>query len=56
MILPDGRRIAYRTYGNLMGRAVLNLHENISSSRLLPDTQRIAEHLNLYIVAPERPG
>ncbi|NKB99402.1 MAG: alpha/beta fold hydrolase [Pseudomonadales bacterium] len=56
IILPDGRRMAYRTYGNPMGRPVLYLHENIGSSRLLPDTQRIAENLNLYIVAPERPG
>ena len=56
MILPDNRRIAYRTYGNPMGKAVLYLHENIGSSKLLPETQQLAESLNLYIVAPERPG
>jgi pimeloyl-ACP methyl ester carboxylesterase/DNA-binding CsgD family transcriptional regulator len=56
MILPDGRRIAYRTYGNPMGRPVLYLHESIGSSRLLPDTQQLCEQHNLYLVAPERPG
>ena len=52
MILPDGRRIAYRTYGNPMARPVLYLHESIGSSRLLRETQQLCEQHDLYLVAP----
>jgi pimeloyl-ACP methyl ester carboxylesterase/DNA-binding CsgD family transcriptional regulator len=56
MILPDGRRIAYRTYGDPMGHPVLYMHESIGSSRLLPGTDATARSLGLYLIAPERPG
>lgn len=56
MILTDGRKLAYRTYGNSMGLPVLYLHETIGSSRLLPGTQELADQLGLYLIAPERPG
>jgi len=56
MILADGRRIAYRTYGDPMGHPVLYLHETIGSSRLLPGTDSRARQLGLYLIAPERPG
>lgn len=56
IILKDGRRLAYRTYGDPMGWPVLYLHESIGSSRLLPRTDSAARSLGLYIIAPERPG
>lgn len=56
MILEDGRRLAYRTYGQPMDHPVLYLHETIGSSRLLPGTTELARELGLYLIAPERPG
>jgi pimeloyl-ACP methyl ester carboxylesterase/DNA-binding CsgD family transcriptional regulator len=56
MILADGRKLAYRTFGNPMGQPVVYLHETIGSSRLLPGTHELAEQLGLYLIVPERPG
>jgi len=56
IILPGGRRLAYRTYGDPMGRAVLYFHETIGSSQLLPQTDTMARDRGLYIIAAERPG
>jgi len=56
LILPGGRRLAYRTYGSPMGNAVLYFHETIGSSRLLPETDRLARDRGIYIIAPERAG
>ncbi|MCB1685572.1 MAG: alpha/beta fold hydrolase [Pseudomonadales bacterium] len=56
MILPDGRRIAYRTYGDPMGEPVVFFHESIGSSRLPPGTDADAKRRNLHLIAPERPG
>jgi pimeloyl-ACP methyl ester carboxylesterase/DNA-binding CsgD family transcriptional regulator len=56
IILPSGRRLAYRTYGDPMGNAVLYFHETIGSSRLLPATDHLARERGLYVIAAERPG
>ena len=56
MILPDGRRLAYRTYGNPEGSPVVYFHESIGSSRLPPGTDAEARHLDLHLIAPERAG
>lgn len=56
MILPDGRRIAYRTYGDPMGEPVVYFHESIGSSRLPPGTDADARARKLHLIAPERPG
>ena len=56
MILPDGRRLAYRTYGDPNGKPVVYLHETLGCSRLAPDTQALSEQLGLYLIAPDRPG
>lgn len=56
MTLPDGRRLAYREYGDPTGRAVLAFHEGLGSSLLPPGTQGLARQLGLRIVSAERPG
>lgn len=54
--LSDGRRLAYREYGDLAGRAVLTFHEGMGSSLLPPGTDAAARRLGLRIVCVERPG
>ncbi len=56
MILADGRRLAYRTCGDVKGRPVLYLHETLGCSRLPPETDELARGLGLNVIAPERPG
>ncbi|MGD8831741.1 MAG: alpha/beta fold hydrolase [Pseudomonadales bacterium] len=56
MILPDGRRLAYRTYGETTGAPAVYLHETLGCSRLPPDTDGLARDAGLYLIAPERPG
>lgn len=56
IVLMDGRRLAYREYGDPRGRACLGFHEGLGSSLLPPGTQARAEALGLRIISPERPG
>lgn len=56
MILGDGRRLAYRTYGDVNGKPVVYLHETLGCSRLPAETEELAQALGLYLIAPERPG
>ena len=56
MILADGRRLAYRTYGDPLGSPVVYLHESMGSSRLPAGTDDEARRRGLYMVAFERPG
>lgn len=56
MILTDGRRLAYRTFGEVKGSPVLYLHETLGCSSLLPETDELARALGLHLIAPERPG
>lgn len=56
IVLPDGRRLAYREYGDPSGRALLSFHEGLGSSLLPPGTQALAMELKLRIIAGERPG
>jgi pimeloyl-ACP methyl ester carboxylesterase/DNA-binding CsgD family transcriptional regulator len=56
MILPDGRRIAYRTYGDSMGRPVVYLHETLGCSLLPPGTDDLARAFGLFLIAPDRAG
>ena len=56
IVLPDGRRLAYRTYGDPMGYPVIYLHETVGSSRLPPGTDLDARARGLYLIAFERPG
>lgn len=54
--LPDGRRLAYREYGDPRGKALLCFHEGLGSSLLPPETQALAWRLRLRIVCADRPG
>lgn len=54
--LKDGRRLAYRDYGDPSGRAVLIFHEGLGSSLLPPGAQGLAGKLNLRLICAERPG
>ncbi|WP_372786306.1 alpha/beta fold hydrolase [Phenylobacterium sp.] len=54
--LPDGRQLAFRTYGNPIGRHVMAFHEGLGSSLLPSSSDDMAHALGLYIVAADRPG
>ncbi len=54
--LKDGRRLAYRDYGDPAGRAVLIFHEGLGSSLLPPGAQGVACEQNLRVICAERPG
>ena len=52
--LADGRRLAYREYGDPAGRAVLTFHEGLGSRLLPPETEALARRLGLR--SPWRPA
>ncbi|MDP3747760.1 MAG: hypothetical protein Q8Q88_12015 [Phenylobacterium sp.] len=56
IVLADGRRLAYRDYGDPAGRAILSFHEGLGSSLMPPGTQGLARELGLRIISAERPG
>ncbi|UTP40210.1 LuxR C-terminal-related transcriptional regulator [Phenylobacterium sp. LH3H17] len=56
IVLGDGRRLAYRDYGDPDGRAILSFHEGLGSSLMPPGTHGLARELGLRIISAERPG
>lgn len=56
VVLPDGRRFAYRSYGPAAGVPMLYLHETAGSSLLLPGTPELCTKLGVRLIATERPG
>lgn len=54
--LGDGRRLAYRDYGDPAGRVMLAFHEGMGSSLLPPGTDALAARLGLRVICAERPG
>lgn len=54
--LKDGRRLAFRDYGDPDGRPMLSFHEGLGSSLLPPGSHALAQALGLRIITPERPG
>lgn len=54
--LADGRRLAFREYGDPTGRPLLNFHEGLGSSLMPPGTHGLARELGLRLVCAERPG
>jgi pimeloyl-ACP methyl ester carboxylesterase/DNA-binding CsgD family transcriptional regulator len=56
MILADGRRLAYRTYGDVKGEPAIYLHETLGCSRMPPGTDELARGLHMQLIVPERPG
>lgn len=55
-LLADGRKLAYRDYGDPRGKAMLMFHEGLGSSLLPPGVQTLATELRLRVVSAERPG
>jgi len=55
-LLADGRKLAYRDYGDPQGQAMLMFHEGLGSSLLPPGVQALATDLRLRVVSVERPG
>jgi pimeloyl-ACP methyl ester carboxylesterase/DNA-binding CsgD family transcriptional regulator len=54
--LADGRRLAYRDYGDPSGRPMLYFHEGLGSSLLPRGAHALALKLGLRVVSVERPG
>jgi pimeloyl-ACP methyl ester carboxylesterase len=54
--LPDGRRLGLTRYGNPAHRAVVFHHGFGSSSLELPNDEELLDHLQLQILAFDRPG
>lgn len=55
-ILADGRRLAFRDYGDPRGRPMLMFHEGLGSSLLPPGVQALALELGVRVISAERPG
>lgn len=55
-LLPDRRRLAWRSYGAADGRPVLLLHQGLGCSVLPRGTDALAKDLGLWLICPERPG
>lgn len=54
--LADGRRLAFREYGDPAGRPLLNFHEGMGSSLMPSGTHSLARDLGLRLICAERPG
>jgi len=54
--LADGRRLAWRDYGDPNGRPALVLHQGLGCSILPRGSDALARDLGLRLIAPERPG
>ena len=56
MVLPDGRKMSYRDYGDPAGPVLLAFHEGLGSSLLPYETEAIAGQLGLRVVCADRPA
>jgi len=56
LTLPDGRRCAYRQYGDPGGHPVLNCHGGLVSGRDVEPHDALARSLGVRVVSPDRPG
>lgn len=54
--LADGRRLAWRQYGDPQGRPVLVFHQGLGCSVLPRGSDVLIRDLGLRLIAPERPG
>ena len=54
--LPDGRRLAWREYGDPRGVAALVIHQGLGCSVLPRGSDALARDLKLRLVCPERAG
>jgi pimeloyl-ACP methyl ester carboxylesterase len=56
LVLPSGRRVGYRVYGDPSGKVVLNCHGGLVSGHDVAPAAANAGALGLCIVSPDRPG
>lgn len=56
LTLSDGRRLAYRVYGDPRGWPVMMFHEGLGSSLLPPDLDRYAAGRGMQMICADRPG
>jgi pimeloyl-ACP methyl ester carboxylesterase len=56
VLLPDGRKLAYRAYGNPDGRVVVNCHGGLVCGLDVAPFDAAARELGVCIVSPDRPG
>ena len=54
--LADGRRMAWRQYGDPGGKPVLVVHQGLGCSVLPRGADALARDLGLRLICPERPG
>lgn len=54
--LPDGRSLAYETYGRADGRPVVCCHGNPGSRLLWSLLDEVAQERDVRLIAPDRPG
>jgi pimeloyl-ACP methyl ester carboxylesterase/DNA-binding CsgD family transcriptional regulator len=54
--LADGRRLAWRQYGDPAGKPVMIVHQGLGCSVLPRGADALARDLGLRLVCPERPG
>jgi pimeloyl-ACP methyl ester carboxylesterase len=54
--LPDGRRIAFRSYGDRDGEPVLALHGTPATGLMYAGADAAARRLGLRLICPDRPG
>ncbi|WP_309645434.1 alpha/beta fold hydrolase [Phenylobacterium sp.] len=54
--LSDGRRLAWRDYGDPAGRPAIVMHQGLGCSILPRGSDVLARDLGLRLIAPERPG
>lgn len=54
--MPNGRRMAYREYGDPAGHPVLMLRSALASSLIRPQEREVVQKLGIRLVVVERPG
>lgn len=54
--LADGRRLAWRQYGDPDGKPVMVVHQGLGCSVLPRGSDALARDLGLRLICPERPG
>lgn len=56
LVLPDGRALAYRQFGDVDGHPVILMPSSLRSSLGWPPENQAAEDLGIRLIVPERPG
>lgn len=56
VVLPDGRQMFYREYGDPSGPVVLYFHVGLAASLVMPEISRAARQTYQRLIAFERPG